>query len=117
MSHNSSLSPDKIWGAFSQFVDEYKLHALLPRTLEYLEAYNKIEISWNTADVTLGIMDEDKNLVSEILKKLDISKTNNVSVKEDKSLIAGFIVKHQGLIYDGSIKSQLQLLKQNLIKS
>ena len=59
-------------------------------------------------------------LKKEALNKLEkvlgdiTSKTVHVQIREDKSLIGGIIVKIGDLVLDGSIKAQLEGLKESL---
>lgn len=61
----------------------------------------------------------DKEIVevlSDYIK--DISKSKNVTITEkiDKKLIGGVVIKYGDKILDGSIKTRLNSLKNNMIK-
>jgi len=57
---------------------------------------------------------EELNKIKERLKEITGKKEVVLEVKEDPSLIGGIITKIGDLIYDGSIKTQLNILKENI---
>ena len=57
---------------------------------------------------------EDINKIKERLKEITGKKEVVLEIKEDPSLIGGIITKIGDVIYDGSIKTQLNILKENI---
>ena len=53
-------------------------------------------------------------ILKEKLKEMTGKKEVVLEVKEDPSLIGGIITKIGDVIYDGSIKTQLNILKENI---
>ncbi|MEA2108882.1 MAG: ATP synthase F1 subunit delta [Pseudomonadota bacterium] len=60
----------------------------------------------------------DKATLERLKQKLAelTSKKVQLSVKVDESLIGGLITRFSGMVYDGSIRTQLNNLGENLIK-
>jgi F-type H+-transporting ATPase subunit delta len=56
---------------------------------------------------------EEVSGISEVLKKV-AGQEVQVEVKEDPSLIGGVVAKIGDLVLDGSVKSQLQSLRESL---
>jgi F-type H+-transporting ATPase subunit delta len=85
---------------------------------EILEAYKTIldEISGRVrAKVVCATAVDDAQLkqVCETLSKV-FKKEVDVDVSVDPSLIGGMIAEVEGMIYDGSVKTQISKLKQSL---
>jgi len=97
------------------YIQKYKLESLLPKTLVYLEDKLKKDLNWNTffLESRFSLKNE---LIDDIKNKLKVNKTANVLLNKNENLIGGFRATYQGIIYDASIKNQLQLLKNYLIK-
>lgn len=64
----------------------------------------------------LTAMDIDGEMVNKIAQALSriIGKEVVVEVEKDRSLIGGVIAEVEGIVYDGSIKTQLEKIKQSL---
>jgi len=60
------------------------------------------------------LAEEDLEKIKERLKAVTGKKEVVLEVKEDPSLIGGIIAKIGDVIYDGSIRTQLNILKENL---
>lgn len=61
-------------------------------------------------------LEEEERKEMESLLKERFGKDVVLELKEDKSLIGGIKLKVKDLIIDGSIKRQIELLKENLLK-
>ncbi len=82
------------------------LSKLDPKDLRILLSCLKDEVQKNTLELTIS----DK-LSSTLLKKLqDMFQVNNINVYEDASLGAGMKVKQYDMIYDLSVKSQVEFV-------
>ncbi len=60
-----------------------------------------------------AIGDDIKSKVSKALSKV-VGKEVELEMAVDKSLIGGIIAEVEGTVYDGSIKTQLERIKQSL---
>ena len=54
------------------------------------------------------------DMINQRLKEITGKKEVVLEIKEDPSLIGGIITKIGDVIYDGSIKTQLNILKENI---
>ena len=61
------------------------------------------------------LTEEDSKSLSEALGKLVGGKTVDLVVEEDPSLVAGAVTQIGSVVYDGSLASQLDRLRQELI--
>jgi F-type H+-transporting ATPase subunit delta len=85
---------------------------------EILDAYNQIldEVSGRVRAriMCASCLDENQlKLVAQTLSKV-VKKEVDVDVLVEPSLIGGMIAEVEGMIYDGSIKTQISKLKQSL---
>lgn len=64
-----------------------------------------------TSAVVLDAAQQQK--VAEVFSKL-MNKTVDLDLSVDPSLIGGLVVEVQGMVYDGSIRTQLSKIKQSL---
>jgi F-type H+-transporting ATPase subunit delta len=78
-------------------------------------ADNKEGIVKGTAFTAYPLPDEAKSRVEEALG-VRMSKKVRLDVKEDKELIGGIKVIIGGTMIDGSVKKQLELLNESLMK-
>lgn len=60
------------------------------------------------------LAEEDLEKIKEKLKAATGKKEVILEVKEDPSLVGGLITKIGDVIYDGSVRTQLNILKENL---
>ena len=58
--------------------------------------------------------DQDLTVFKNVFPNINISEDVETEMKEDKSILGGFVAKYKGMIYDGSVKGQLMRLKNNL---
>jgi len=115
ISLSSKKDSSVISEAIFSYVKNYRLEFLLPKAIVYLEDKIKKESIWNTffleSRFTLS-----GEIVKNIKNKLNATDAQEVVIKENTDLIGGFMATYKGIIYDASIKNQLQLLKNSLIK-
>lgn len=83
-----------------------------------LDAYRVIldEASGRVRAVVTSAMELDKaqiQRISEALKKI-VKKEVDLDVSIDPSLIGGLIAEVEGMVYDGSVRTQIARLKQSL---
>src|SRR5690606_667078 len=116
LSSEENKSSDVVSNAFLKYIDEYNLKALLPQIVNYLEEFNRMNKEFNTLNISTGYTMEDK-IIEDIKSMIKVSDKDIVNIKEESELIGGFTATYQGIIYDASIRNQLQLLKQKLIKT
>lgn len=115
ISKEENQKPRDILDSFFKYIDDYKLQSLLPKVLKYLEEFYKTDSEFNSLQIKVSHQIDDE-LTQKICNVIN-TQTSDIRIIEDKELIGGFIANHKGFIYDASIKNQLQLLKQQLIKS
>jgi F0F1-type ATP synthase delta subunit len=101
--------------AIISYVKKYKLESLLPKALIYLEDKASKELGWNTLSI-LSRINIDKVTSDSIVKKIKADGAKNIKNGIDESLIGVFTATYKGVIYDASIKNQLQLLRNSLTK-
>jgi F-type H+-transporting ATPase subunit delta len=83
-----------------------------------LDAYRQIldEASGRVRAAVTSAMELDKEEIERIsgaLKKV-VKKEVDLDVSVDPSLIGGLIAEVEGMVYDGSVKTQISRLKQSL---
>lgn len=83
-----------------------------------LDAYRHIldEVSGKVRAAVVSAAELDKDQIgriSEALKKV-VKKDVDLDVSVDPSLIGGLIAEVEGMIYDGSVRTQIARLKQSL---
>jgi len=107
---------DGVKGFLSILIEKNKMKYLVP-IISYLDlmvdaAEGRLHVDVVSAtpldDVTLGRL---KQKLAELT-----SKDVQLSLKVDESLIGGLITRFSGMVYDGSIRTQLNNLGENLIK-
>jgi len=90
------------------------LDEILKKALDmYYEKKKKTVATVITSTILTGDLD---SRLKASLKKLTAKDEIDVEYVKDPSLIGGFIVKVGSTMYDSSIKGQLRLLKDELIK-
>jgi len=104
-----------IVSAVLDYVKKFKLEALLPKALMYLENKNKKDTEWNTLSIGSKIQINNE-IVEKIKSKLNAIDTKNIKSEIKEELIGGFTATYKGVIYDASIKNQLKLLRNALTK-
>ena len=96
----------------------------LDSLLEIVEAYfyldnkNKDNISLEVFSA-FTLKDQEIKMIRDYLSQLSQFKEKKIALvfKEDKSLIAGFKVFHESLVYDFSLSSMLYDLRKNICKN
>jgi len=76
------------------------------------------EVAGRTRATLITSMDLPSGLVQEIKSQIESSTGKEVilSVEKDPSLIGGFLTKLGNVVYDGSLKTQLAKLRDDLYK-
>ena len=101
------------------------LHLLIERErmdhfLEIVKSYRGLcdEVSNRTRATLVAPGDISPNSVAEVRKQLEVRTGKKVilSVEHDPSLIGGVLTKIGNVIYDGSLKTQLTKVRENLYK-
>ncbi len=66
----------------------------------------------------ISAVELDTSIINEIKEKLEkkTGKKIELSTKVDPEILGGLIVKTEGLIYDGSLKSHLLKIKEKILK-
>ncbi len=66
----------------------------------------------------ISAIDLDSKIINEIKKKLEEKTGKKIEIKSkvEPEIIGGLIVKTEGLIYDGSLKSHLLKIKEKILK-
>jgi len=115
ISKESKKDSNIIVSGLINYVRTYKLESLLPRTLIYLEEMNNKNLIWNTFFIE-SKFELNEDLIKKIKTKLNIPNVLNLEIKKNDNIVGGFIATYKGIIYDASIKNQLQLLRNLLMK-
>lgn len=98
--------------AFLQMVDEQGLTALLPFVVRHLEYLHDAYEQEHSVQVTVAHVHKDVD-IKKIAAQITGSSVK-MHITEDASLIGGFVLKHQNIIYDASVATQLQAAKRAL---
>lgn len=61
------------------------------------------------------LSESSKKHLVELVKKMSGAKDVELEVKEDASLIGGFVVRFEDMLVDGSVKRSLMKLENNLL--
>ncbi len=66
----------------------------------------------------ISAIELDKNIIDEIKQKLEekTGKKIEISQKINPEILGGLIIKTEGLVYDGSLKSHLLKIKEKILK-
>jgi len=97
------------------YIKEYKLESLLPKVIIYLEDKLNKELEWNTLSIESGL-DISEEIKQKIKSRLNADNAKSITSTVDKDLIGGFTATYQGVIYNASLKNQLELLRNALTK-
>ncbi len=94
-------------------------HQRLGELTEILAAYDDVADkgkSVKEAEVTSAreLNEDDRQELEFEISKLAVSRVR-VTYKQDASLLGGAIVKIGSTVYDGSVRAQLENLKQSLV--
>jgi len=115
LSETSKKGDDAIVNSFLEYVKEYRLEPLLPKVIMFLEDIIYKKTKWDTLEINSSI-EISNEIKIKIQEKLNATDLKNITSKVDENLIGGFVATHKGVIYDASIKNQLQLLRNALTK-
>lgn len=101
---------------FALFLDNHHLRHLLPNILRHLETLAGDEKLRESVHIKTS-HDFKKETIDKIISLVggEVSK-KEVIVERDEELIGGFVLKHGGVVYDGSLKTYLKKLKTQLSK-
>jgi F-type H+-transporting ATPase subunit delta len=100
---------------FLLFLERNNLSNLLPNVIFYLEKEQQ-KIEQAHAFSITSPYKLSTATVDQILATFQSGGSSKVEKTVDESLIGGVIVQHNGVIYDGSIKTQLVKLEESLTK-
>lgn len=115
ISKTSKKDKEVIVLAILDYVKKYKLEALLPKAISYLENKSQKDSTWDTLSIESKIH-IDNEIIEKIKIKLNAIKAQKVKNEIKEELIGGFTATYKGVIYDASIKNQLKLLRNVLTK-
>jgi F-type H+-transporting ATPase subunit delta len=96
-------------------VDHQRLHAL-PEILTDLRPLFDAETGLTEAEVTSAhpLSEEDRRALEDKIGQMTSTRVS-ATYNEDRSLLGGAVVRIGATVYDGSVKAQLERLKQRLI--
>jgi F-type H+-transporting ATPase subunit delta len=97
--------------------DHQRLHELNEIVTEYAALADQ-DAGWADAEITSAraLNADDRTELETQVGKLAGSRIR-ATYREDSSLLGGAIVKVGSTVYDGSVRGQLQQLKQNLVNA
>ena len=119
--------------ALGKILESKKLSKLTKNFLEVLARQNRFLVFENIVRQFGNILDEKKNLTTaHILSAASLSKPTqaelksrledatgknlNIEFETDESLLGGVVTRIGNQIFDGSVRTQLNLLKKQMIK-
>jgi F-type H+-transporting ATPase subunit delta len=103
----------KLITLFVNFLKENNLQALAPNIVRHLEIEKKRAEAENRFTITSAYK-LNGSAVNNILKAFKSESGAEVEKSVDESLIGGIVVKHNGVMYDASVKAQLSKLQELL---
>lgn len=107
--------PEKQWelviSTFMTYLKKEQAMKKLPHILKYVEQYAKEADGVQEIEVTSA-----KPLSKEIVHDIEktIGKKVETTTRVDETLVGGVVVRTKNTILDGSVKTQLARLKQNM---
>ncbi|UCF56577.1 MAG: ATP synthase F1 subunit delta [Deltaproteobacteria bacterium] len=105
---------DVVKNFLNLLLDKYRIGAVEEITKHYERLTDEISNIARAEIITpMPLKEEAQNRLEKVLGDLT-SKKIKTEVKEDESLIGGIIVKIGDLVLDGSMKAQLEGLKESL---
>ncbi|MFB6182257.1 MAG: ATP synthase F1 subunit delta [Candidatus Magasanikbacteria bacterium] len=108
-------SDSNLEAALDEFVNYLHNQQALVKIDYIIEEFEKlVRRENNEEDVEVHVARKISDELLEDIKE-NISAEAKVQVKEDQSLLGGVVVKKGNKIMDGSVKTQLQRLKNNLL--
>ncbi len=105
---------ERVLSEFLTFCRDKKLMYLLPRVLYHLERMANEKASVNSLRMIFA-RKQDKSIVDMVSGFIKAKPDTVVSIDIDEDLIGGFVVLYQNIIFDGSIKRQLNRAENILI--
>jgi F0F1-type ATP synthase delta subunit len=97
------------------YLKKQNLTHLLPEVLRILEQHAAAEAERESVVIETSHKVSEKTL-SEISDKVLSGAKEKPEQIVNEELIGGFVAKHNGVIYDASLKRKLELLKKELTK-
>lgn len=94
-----------------EYLQSHNLLSLLGNVMHHLEQLYETEKRHQTLQIT-SAQDMSESFVKELKKTLSAHHVAPVVVHPE--LQGGFIAEYQGVVYDASVKTQLEKLKQIL---
>lgn len=108
-------APEKQWelviSTFMAYLKKEQAMKKLPHILKYVEQYAKEADGVHEIEIT-SARALSKETVHDIEKI--IGKKVETTVRIDETLVGGVVVRTKNTILDGSVKTQLARLKQNM---
>jgi F0F1-type ATP synthase delta subunit len=98
---------------FTTFLEKNNLLALTPHIIRYLELERE-KIQEENKFTIASPYKLHTSMVNDILKTFKSEHGAEVEKHADADLIGGIVVKHTGVVYDASIKTQLRKLQETL---
>lgn len=105
----------KIAHEFVSMMEEQGLVSLLPQVVSYLEYYAGVREREKELHITVAHK-PDKQALEGIIKSIKGEQVPDPVVHVDESLVGGFVAEHENIVYDGSVKNQLNQVTQWLTK-
>lgn len=98
------------------FLTKHKMLSMLPNVLFHLTLIAERDKKKNECHFVLAHT-VSKELAHATAKKIigEHVHADNIFTKEDSELIGGFTLKHNGILYDASLKTKLDLLQEKLM--
>jgi F-type H+-transporting ATPase subunit delta len=107
----------KVRNFLAVLISRERLAALNEMVEEYrLEMNKRLEISDAEVVTVRPLQDQERETLEREVAKLAGTRVN-ATLRQDKSLIGGAIVRIGSTIYDGSVRGRLQRLRERLVSS
>jgi F0F1-type ATP synthase delta subunit len=111
----SDIDAKKLVSNTLAHLKKQNLEHLLPEVLRILEQEGLKEAEKESVVIETARVVSESTL-KQIAEKLLTGAKENPEQIVNEDLIGGFVVKHDGVIYDASLKRKMELLKTKLIK-
>jgi F0F1-type ATP synthase delta subunit len=114
MVEDDGRSADYVAQSFFSFLKRFHMLALAPQVLDYLELERERRAGSLSMRITSAVSIEGKT-VEKIKRYVKAPQDTHTILATNESLIGGFSAGWEGKVYDASIKTQLEKLREKLL--
>jgi F0F1-type ATP synthase delta subunit len=112
---NGNIDAKKLASNTLAYLKKQNLEHLLPEILRILEQEGLKEAEQESVVIETA-REVSESMLKQISSKLLDCAEGKPEQVVNEDLIGGFVAKHNGVIYDASLKRKIELLKKELVK-